>query len=539
MYIRGRGKIGYLMGDKKAPASEDPTYVTWDAENSMVMTWLVNSMDEDISSNYMCYSTAKELWDNVNQMYFDLGNQSQIYELTLKLGEIRTPLPPIGEVFVEVRREESRRHVMLGKKTTSGPVESSALIVAEIAANKAVNFQRKPEEKPRVWCDFCNKPRHTQENCWKIHDKPANWKSSKPGDRNRRAVPTANEAETGPLSKEQMNHLLKLLKLNSSSGIPNVSLAQIGSALNALSCCLNYTPWIIDSGASDHMTSLSNLFSTYSPCFGLEKIRIADGSFSPIAGKGLIKLSENINLQSVLHIPKLAYNLLSDRSSRKKIGSAKIIDGLYYFDGDFSSNKKAQGLSSVWIVHRSIVKVVAYLRVIGENEVMEENFLDLSPTPLPNVILTPSPYLTVIPKIQSQEQCDKTNENNEENLSYIVPNIIVSETGEESLQPGIKVPNTEPLVYTRRILHQKSQSQPIPLGIDQSQSPGTGLLDIIGNSDPNSSSVPIASPTQEPSDLDIPIAFTKGIRIKYSNPKYPIAKYLSYKKLSHTHRAFA
>ncbi|XP_059638929.1 uncharacterized protein LOC132281222 [Cornus florida] len=61
MYIRGRGKIGYLTGDKKAPVSEDPMYVTWDAKNSMVMTWLVNSMDEDISSSYMCHSTAKEL----------------------------------------------------------------------------------------------------------------------------------------------------------------------------------------------------------------------------------------------------------------------------------------------------------------------------------------------------------------------------------------------------------------------------------------------------------------------------------------------
>ena len=89
MYIRGRGKIGYLTGDKPAPTTEDPAYTTWDAENSMVMTWLVNSMEEEISSNYLCYSTAKELWDNVNQMYSDLGNQSQVYELTLKLGDIR------------------------------------------------------------------------------------------------------------------------------------------------------------------------------------------------------------------------------------------------------------------------------------------------------------------------------------------------------------------------------------------------------------------------------------------------------------------
>ena len=72
MYICGRGKIGYLTGEKE-PAPKDSIYPTWDAENSMVMTWLVNSMEKDISSNYMCYHTAKELWDNVNQMYSDLG----------------------------------------------------------------------------------------------------------------------------------------------------------------------------------------------------------------------------------------------------------------------------------------------------------------------------------------------------------------------------------------------------------------------------------------------------------------------------------
>ena len=34
-------------------------YVTWDAENSMVLAWLVNAMDEDIISNYICSLTTK------------------------------------------------------------------------------------------------------------------------------------------------------------------------------------------------------------------------------------------------------------------------------------------------------------------------------------------------------------------------------------------------------------------------------------------------------------------------------------------------
>ena len=103
MYLKGREKIGYLTGDKVAPASEDPLYTIWDAENSMVMTWLVNSMNEEIGSDYMCYSTAKELWDNVNQMCSDLGNQSQVYELTLKLGEIQQGEESITKYFSSLK----------------------------------------------------------------------------------------------------------------------------------------------------------------------------------------------------------------------------------------------------------------------------------------------------------------------------------------------------------------------------------------------------------------------------------------------------
>ena len=104
MYIRGQGKIGYITGDKKAPAANDSMFDKWDAENSMVMTWLVNSMEEDISSNYMCYTTAQELWDNVSQMYSDLGNQSQVFELTLKLGEIRQGDDSVTKYFNSLKR---------------------------------------------------------------------------------------------------------------------------------------------------------------------------------------------------------------------------------------------------------------------------------------------------------------------------------------------------------------------------------------------------------------------------------------------------
>ncbi|KAL5777354.1 hypothetical protein ACOSP7_010280 [Xanthoceras sorbifolium] len=88
MYILGRGKGSYLTGEKTAPVKED-FYATWEAENFMVMSWLVNSMEEDIAANYLGHPTAKAMWDNLSQMYSDLGNQSQIYEIELKIGKTK------------------------------------------------------------------------------------------------------------------------------------------------------------------------------------------------------------------------------------------------------------------------------------------------------------------------------------------------------------------------------------------------------------------------------------------------------------------
>ncbi|PON53075.1 hypothetical protein PanWU01x14_204550 [Parasponia andersonii] len=115
------------------------------------------------------------------------------------------------------------------------------------------------------------------------------------------------------------------------------------------------------------------------------------------------------------------------------------------------------------------LKIIPYFHknsLQGKNEVTENNFWDFFPTPLPKMILTTSHHPSVIPKIQSQERCDTTNENG--NPSHIVPNITIFETRGESLQSAQENPNIEPLIYSRKRYHQKSRSLPIPLGNDQS-----------------------------------------------------------------------
>ncbi|KAA0067137.1 Cysteine-rich RLK (RECEPTOR-like protein kinase) 8 [Cucumis melo var. makuwa] len=116
--------------------------------------------------------------------------------------------------------------------------------------------------------------------------------------------------------------------------------------------------WILDSGATDHLTGSSKHFISYVPCVGNEEIRIADDSLAPIADKGQIVPFDGFSLQNVLHVPKLSYNLLSiskitrelhckviflpesvyfqDMSSGRTIGTARHSRGLYILDDNTS-----------------------------------------------------------------------------------------------------------------------------------------------------------------------------------------------------------
>ena len=77
MTIQGRGKQGYLDGMISEPTKTDPLYTTWFANNNIVMSWLVNSMNDDIQNNYLCYPTAKKIWDSLNSaQFFELRNMA-------------------------------------------------------------------------------------------------------------------------------------------------------------------------------------------------------------------------------------------------------------------------------------------------------------------------------------------------------------------------------------------------------------------------------------------------------------------------------
>ncbi|XP_073227024.1 uncharacterized protein [Cicer arietinum] len=426
LILDDKGIYGFLTGEVQMSATTDPKYRFWKSENSVIIDWLLSNMESTIKKPFMFFPTAKEVWEAVKETYSDIQNSSQIFDLKSRLWHTRQgdrdvttyynelmtlwqeldlcyddnwkccedsvlflkrhendrvfmflvglnkrldevrgrilgkiPLSSLREAFSEVRREEARQGVMMGKSPYVGEVESSALITK--------NEDRKSAGK-KPWCKHCKRQWHTRDTCWKLHGKPLNWKKKERNEGHALQAGTSNQEKQSPSSpspftKEQLDQLYKLLESQTSS----CSIAQRGNFPNT--ALLSVTPshtWIIDSGATDHMTGESSLFSSYSPCAGNHKIKIADGSLSAIAGKGSVILSPKLTLKDVLHVPNLSCNLLSitkltkdincqanffhshctfkDLSTGKMIGNAKESGGLYYLDNglDFKDQQKTR-----------------------------------------------------------------------------------------------------------------------------------------------------------------------------------------------------
>ncbi|RVX17381.1 Retrovirus-related Pol polyprotein from transposon RE2 [Vitis vinifera] len=130
------------------------------------------------------------------------------------------------------------------------------------------------------------------------------------------------------------------------------SVAQTGN----VSACLTHTsslgPWILDSGASDHIAGNKDLFSSITTTSALPTVTLANSSQTMAKGFGFAHPLPSLPLHSVLYAPECPFNLISiskitrtlncfitfsdkfvtlqDRSTGKTIGIGRESQGLYH-----------------------------------------------------------------------------------------------------------------------------------------------------------------------------------------------------------------
>jgi len=144
--------------------------------NTLIELWQESDLFHDIKWECAVDSTKYENMVEKERVFDSLhGLNSDLDEVRGRLLGTK-PFPTMREVFEEVRREESRKKVMFsGLGQSNNEVYSSASALSSFrekpyAATKGENT------KENQWCEYCNRPYHTNDMCWKIHGKLAGWK---------------------------------------------------------------------------------------------------------------------------------------------------------------------------------------------------------------------------------------------------------------------------------------------------------------------------------------------------------------------------
>ncbi|RVW38705.1 hypothetical protein CK203_077464 [Vitis vinifera] len=316
----------------------EPGFRKWKIENNMIMSWLINSMNNDIGENFLLFGTAKDIWDaaketyssseilqncfRLNQLYMTSAKESTTYRqiveqkrlfkfflgLNRELDDVRgrimgiKPLPSLREAFSEVRREESRKKVMMGSKEQPAPTLDASALAAQSFNSSGGDRQKR--DRP------CHGLTEMAEHTW-----AANSEST--------SVP-----EPSPFNKEQMEMLQKLLSQVGSGSTTGVAFTANRGGMR---------PWIVDTGASDHMTGDAAILQNYKPSNGHSSVHIADGSKSKIAGDS--KLARDLQCVTKFY-PNLC--VFQDLKSGKMIGSAELCSGLYLLSCGKFSNQVSQ-----------------------------------------------------------------------------------------------------------------------------------------------------------------------------------------------------
>lgn len=201
---------------------------------------------------------------------------------------------------------------------------------------------------------------HTKEKCYCIHGYPS-WHKlfGKPKPKPRFAsanatvkyssaahvtsselptIPTVKGTDGGSIDSEPMSlsdgqckQLIMLLQksmsstapiattvdseFQSTSWYPPLNSSQFAGTIlhvaNNVDSDLHYTTdqWIVDTGASDHITPYAHLLQDVKPFKSI--LHLPNGATADVNLVGTVKLSSDIILTNVLYVPSFAYNLLS------------------------------------------------------------------------------------------------------------------------------------------------------------------------------------------------------------------------------------
>ena len=114
-------------------------------------------------------------------------------------------------------------------------------------------------------------------------------------------------------------------------------------------------PWILDPGASSHMTGITQKFVFLNMSTVHPSVKIADGTHSPVSENGVIQATPSLTLTDVLYVPRFPFSLLSINQFTKHNNCKMIFFSYHCVFQDLSTGRGlVRGMSdeayTIWTI---------------------------------------------------------------------------------------------------------------------------------------------------------------------------------------------
>ncbi|KAG7593249.1 Retrotransposon Copia-like N-terminal [Arabidopsis thaliana x Arabidopsis arenosa] len=234
--LDSKGKLGFIDGSLPRPAESDQSFRLWSRCNSMIKSWLLNSVSPEIYSSILRLKDASDIWRDLYSR-FHMSNLPRTFNLTQEIQDLRQGSKSLMEYYTKLKTlwsnlestEEVDEPCVCGKgarlqlkaerakivKFLAGLNESYAIVRRQIIMKKVlpslaevynildqddsqkgfsnlavtpaafqvseasstlpdptVCYVQNGPNKGRPICSFCNRVGHIAERCYKKHGFP-------------------------------------------------------------------------------------------------------------------------------------------------------------------------------------------------------------------------------------------------------------------------------------------------------------------------------------------------------------------------------
>lgn len=98
-----KNKLGFVDGTISKPLITSPNYPSWYRANSIVISWLLNSLLKKIAESVLFLQTAFEIWNELNQRY-EQSNGALLYQIQQQIFSISQGFEKFSLYFTKLTK---------------------------------------------------------------------------------------------------------------------------------------------------------------------------------------------------------------------------------------------------------------------------------------------------------------------------------------------------------------------------------------------------------------------------------------------------